>query len=167
MYRCCTAEWWRWGGVLHGVEVVKQSDSNEVWLKKVVAEQVRPSYWKDFGSLHPLLTRRKICATGVQLARSLAYPLRRRLCSRLASDYHEDSEEEGGPGPLSRMYLFLFFFSWVFSGRDGFFFSFSCVGLISGGRRPGIPHYDCVSWSKVEERLTRKACCCPARGSGI
>ena len=44
MYRCCTAEWWRWCGVLHGVEVVKQGDSNEVWLEKVVAEQVRPSY---------------------------------------------------------------------------------------------------------------------------
>ena len=39
--------------------------SNEVWLEKVVAEQVRPSYSKDFGPLHPLLTRRKICVTGV------------------------------------------------------------------------------------------------------
>ena len=36
--------------------------SNEVWLEKVVAEQVRP-YQKDFGSLHPLL-RRKICDWG-------------------------------------------------------------------------------------------------------
>ena len=38
--------------------------SNEVWLEKVVSEQVRPSYQKDFGSLHPLLTRRKTCVTG-------------------------------------------------------------------------------------------------------
>ena len=51
---------------MHGVEVVKQGDSNEVWLEKVVAEQVRPSYQKDLGSLRPLLTRRKICVTGVQ-----------------------------------------------------------------------------------------------------
>ena len=51
-------------GIFHGAEV------NKVWLEKVVAEQVRPSYQKDFGSLNPLLIRKKICVTGVILSPS-------------------------------------------------------------------------------------------------
>ena len=45
MYRYCPAEWWRWGGVFHGVEVVQQDVArSRCGSKKVGAEQVRPSY---------------------------------------------------------------------------------------------------------------------------
>ena len=41
--------------------------SDELWLEKVVAEQV-PFLLEGLRTLHPLLTRREICVTGVILS---------------------------------------------------------------------------------------------------
>ena len=56
------------------------------------------------------------------------------------------SEEEDGPSPPYKVY---FSFVFLLTRVGGWAFSLSFCQAAPGGRRAGIPHYDCASWSEV------------------